>query len=119
MNWYLAKIVFRIVCGAGDHTPQFDEQLRLIEAADEAAALSKASQMGRDGQDCFVNNKEQMVHWKFVNVPELYRMSALIDGAEVYSTITESDDADRYIENINHRAAQLALKQTHKLLQIL
>jgi len=27
MNWYLAKLVFRIICGDGDHTPQFDEQL--------------------------------------------------------------------------------------------
>ncbi|MEP7129294.1 MAG: DUF4288 domain-containing protein, partial [Chitinophagales bacterium] len=29
MNWYLAKIVFRIICGDGLHQPQFDEQLRL------------------------------------------------------------------------------------------
>ncbi|RYY10197.1 MAG: DUF4288 domain-containing protein, partial [Chitinophagaceae bacterium] len=27
MNWYLAKLIFRIVCGQGNHTPQFDEQL--------------------------------------------------------------------------------------------
>jgi len=30
MNWYLAKMVFRIICGEGNHTAQFDEQLRLI-----------------------------------------------------------------------------------------
>ena len=35
MNWFLAKIVYRIVCGKGEHTPQFDEQLRLIGAEDE------------------------------------------------------------------------------------
>ena len=32
MNWYLAKIVYRIICGQGNHTAQFDEQLRLIQA---------------------------------------------------------------------------------------
>ena len=32
MNWYLAKFVYRIVCGNGNHIPQFDEQLRLITA---------------------------------------------------------------------------------------
>ena len=25
MNWFLAKIIFRIVCGNGDHAPQFDK----------------------------------------------------------------------------------------------
>ena len=30
MNWYLSKIIFRIICGEGRHTPQFDEHLRLI-----------------------------------------------------------------------------------------
>ena len=63
MNWYLAKLVFRIICGDGDHTPQFDEQLRLIYAADEDEALYKAIQLGTDEQDCFANNKQQMVHW--------------------------------------------------------
>ena len=42
MNWFLAKIVYRIVCGDGDHTPQFDEQLRLVQATDESSAFEKA-----------------------------------------------------------------------------
>jgi hypothetical protein len=29
MQWYLAKLVFQIICGDGNHRPQFDEQLRL------------------------------------------------------------------------------------------
>ena len=32
MNWYLTKMVFRIICGDGSHKAQFDEQLRLIHA---------------------------------------------------------------------------------------
>ena len=35
MKWYLAKLVYRIICGEGNHKPQFDEQLRLIYAEDD------------------------------------------------------------------------------------
>src|ERR1700740_3125295 len=98
MNWYLAKLVFRIICGDGKHTPQFDEHLRLIEAEDEDEELDKARQLGLGEEDSFVNNRQQMVQWKFINVPELYRMSGLIDGAEVYSSIRETDDAQNYTD---------------------
>jgi hypothetical protein len=47
MNWYLTKIVFQIICGDGDHTPQFDEQLRLISASSKEAAISKAQHMAK------------------------------------------------------------------------
>ena len=46
MNWYLSKIIFRIICGEGRHTPQFDEQLRLIAATDEQQAFEKAMAIG-------------------------------------------------------------------------
>ena len=41
MNWYIAKIVFRIITGDGNHMPQFDEQLRLINANNEEEAFEK------------------------------------------------------------------------------
>ena len=47
MNWYLTKLVFRIICGEGHHTPQFDEQLRLVSATDECEAFEKAMAIGR------------------------------------------------------------------------
>ena len=47
MSWYLAKIVYRIICGNGDHKAQFEEQLRLIEAATKGAALEKATAIGK------------------------------------------------------------------------
>jgi hypothetical protein len=28
MRWFVAKIVYQIICGNGNHMPQFDEQLR-------------------------------------------------------------------------------------------
>ena len=57
MNWYLAKFVYRIVCGNGSHNPQFDEQLRLIAATGREEAFTKAQQMGRNEEESFYNQR--------------------------------------------------------------
>ena len=118
MNWYLAKIVFRIVCGNGEHTPQFDEQLRLVFAATKEEAFHKAQQTGAKEAETFFNRKEQLVQWQFVNVSELYRLSELIDGAELYSRIEEKDNADQYIQIVNQKAASIIFSSSHQLLQL-
>ena len=118
MNWFLAKIIFRIVCGNGNHTPQFDKQLRLIQAEDETKAFEKACLIGEQEQVSFLNQHEQIVQWKFINVSELYKLSELIDGAELYSRVEEVDDADQYIGVINKKAGHIQEKSTHQLLQL-
>lgn len=118
MSWYLAKIVYQIVCGEGDHTPQFDEQLRLIEAADESTAFAKAQTIGEQEQEQFFNHQQKMVQWKFINVSELYRLSALIDGAELYSRVQETDNAGLYIELVHKRAAHIRANITHRFLEL-
>ena len=118
MNWYLAKIVFRIVCGNGDHTAQFDEQLRLISATDKQEAFSKAQTAGKKGEDTFFNKNEQLVQWQFINVSELYMLSGLIDGAELYSRIEERDNADQYIEVVNQKAENIIFSSSHRLLEL-
>ena len=118
MNWYLAKIVFRIVCGNGEHTPQFDEQLRLVSAPTKEEAFRKAQQTGVKEEETFFNRKEQLVQWQFVNVSELYRLSELIDGAELYSRIEEKDDADQYIQVVNQKAESIIFSSSHQLLQL-
>src|SRR5688572_27501723 len=107
MNWYLTKIVFRIICGNGEHTPQFDEQLRLIAALNKEEALDKARIVGQNEQESFFNHQQELVQWQFVNVSEIYRLSSLIDGAELYSRIEERDDADGYIAMVNKKAANI------------
>ena len=119
MKWYLSKIIFQIICGEGDHTPQFDEQLRLIAAHDEEEAFQKAQKMGENEEDHFYNQKQQLVHWKFINVSELYRLTELIDGAELYSRINEVDDGDAYVNLVHQRAASIQQKQTHRLLNLI
>jgi hypothetical protein len=104
MNWYLAKIVYQIICGDGDHRPQFDEQLRLISAANEYEAFHKAQRVGITEEEKFLNNRQCLVEWKFVDVCELHPLSELIDGAELYSRIEETDDAGSYIDIIHRKA---------------
>jgi hypothetical protein len=118
MNWYLAKFVFRIVCGEGEHTPQFDEQLRLILAPDKEEAFLKAQEMGKNEQESFVNLKEQLVQWQFINISELYLLSELIDGAELYSRIEEKENADAYVYTVNQKAENIFFTNTNQLLRL-
>jgi Domain of unknown function (DUF4288) len=119
MNWYLTKIIFRIICGDGHHRAQFDEQLRLIQAEDENEAYAKATEIGLREQDEFFNQQRKLVQWKFINIAELYKLSGLLDGAELYSTIQETDSADLYIDLVNKKASHIRLNSTHKFLEIL
>ncbi len=118
MQWYLAKIVFRILCGEGEHVAQFDEQLRLIAADNKEDAFRKAQEMGKQEEETFLNRKNQMVQWKFINVCELYKLSELIDGAELYSRIEERENAEAYVYTVNQKAENIFFTQTPQLLQL-
>ena len=118
MNWYLAKIVYRIICGDGDHTAQFDEQLRLIYAVNKEEAFTKAQHTGRKEEETFYNAKQEMVKWQFINVSELYRVGEMIDGAELYSRIEEREDGDAYADVVNKKAQSILHSDSHHLLQL-
>lgn len=118
MNWYLAKMVFRIVCGDGIHTAQFDEQLRLISAGSKEEAFDKAQLLGAKEEEVFFNNSQQLVHWQFINVSELYQLHELIDGAEMYSRIEERENAESYIHILRKKAEQIRFGNTLELLNL-
>lgn len=98
---------------------QFDEQLRLIAAADEDEAFEKATSIGKDEEDSFYNLKQQLVRWQFINVSELYHLNELIDGAEMYSRVNEVDNAEAYITFVHRRAESIQRKNTHRLLNLI
>ena len=119
MNWYMAKIVFRIICGEGSHAPQFDEQLRLINGSDEKEAFEKAKALGEREEDMFFNQRDELVKWQFINVAELYKIPDLIDGAELYSRVEEADQANAYIDVVNKKAAFIHSKFNRRVLEAL
>jgi hypothetical protein len=119
MHWYLAKLIYRIICGEGDHTAQFDEQLRLVYAEDALHAFNKAQRIGEKEQDCFDNHTQQPVHWKFINVTELHKLEQLTDGAEVYARIYEEEDGDRHQHIVHVKAGYLSEHCTEQFIQSL
>ena len=112
MNWFLAKLVFRIVCGSGTHAAQFEEQARLIYAEDELHAFHKARLLGEG--DCLKEGSIVGVQWKFIDVYELHILAQSTDGAEVFSTIKEEANAEAYIRIVQKSAAQLFQRSLHQ-----
>jgi hypothetical protein len=108
MSWYLTKIVFQIICGDGQHTAQFEEQLRLIYAADAIAAVEKAEHIGRQEEQSFLNYVQQPVCWKLIAVTDIYPFAAEIDGAEIFSRISEEEQPASYIHSMQLRSADAA-----------
>lgn len=103
----MAKIVYRIITGTGNHAAQFEEQLRLIQATHISKALQKATELGAKGEDFFYNQQLQLVQWQFMHVTELKPLQDLNDGIELYTRIEEQDNADAYMLTLQRRHSQL------------
>ncbi|MEO6719476.1 MAG: DUF4288 domain-containing protein [Ferruginibacter sp.] len=114
MNWYLAKLVYRVICIDGNHTPQFDEQIRVIRAEDELHAFNKARLLGDGDYLSGADECRIMARWKFIDVTELHPITNLIDGAELTSKITEEENAEVYIRIVQKKAAQLLQRGIHQ-----
>ncbi len=108
MNWYLAKIIFTIISGNGDHKAQFDEQLRLVQAVSKSAAFEEAKSIGKKAEESYLNEQKELVQWKFINVVDLYQLQGLIHGTEIYSRIEEHDEPDSYIQIIHSKALRIS-----------
>ena len=104
MNWYIAKLVFNISAENQNHAPQFDEQLRLIAAADREEAFMKARIIGLGEEDAFFNARQNKVTWEFINVSDILPVQKLEDGIEIYSNIHEPQEARAYINQVHQKA---------------
>jgi hypothetical protein len=104
MKWYLARLVYQVITAEGDHTPQFDEQLRLIQADELNWAREKAVVLGKMGAFTFKNTDNENVTWKFIDVTDVLEIQEIEDGAELYSMTEEPADVKAYIELTKARA---------------
>ena len=118
MDWYVVKIIFRIVCDKGNHTPQFDEQICLFSAETALEAFQKARITGMKREDSFKNDKQQTVKWEFVDVIELINIKKITDGMEIYSQINEYDNAMQYISVIKQKAHMIESRAKSIVLSI-
>jgi hypothetical protein len=118
MNWYLAKIVFKI-SNEQEQYAQFDEQLRLLNAEDEFQAYIKANQIGITEEVSFLNEGGHLINWLFVAVPEMRHLGELRDGMELFSRTEETEAEEQYLrqlqlrsDDIRKRVMPLALNLT-------
>lgn len=108
MKWYLAKLVFRIICGEGDHTPQFEDQLRIFYAKDEMHAFYKARKAGEEEPEIVVADDDlRTVTWIFIDVAELMELESFSDGLEIFSRTYEMENSDSFIEMIRENGKRL------------
>ncbi len=104
MKWYLVKLVYQVVSGEGAHTPQFDEQLRMIRAEELDWAREKAKVLGQIGAFAFLNHRKEEVKWKFIDVVDICEIGEIEDGVQLYSTTEEPDDVTSYLSLISAKA---------------
>lgn len=115
MNWYIAKLVFQVISGEGFHTPQFDEQWRLIKADEVTWAHEKARVLGWLEQGCFDDECQRKVEWRFIEVAEIQQVTTMEDGVQLYSTTEEPNDAMAYVDLVRRKAQKsLALARNRE-----
>jgi len=116
MKWYIAKLVFQVISGDGLHTPQFDEQWRLIKADEIIWAHEKARVLGWLEQGRFDAEHQRKVEWRFIEVAEIQQITTMEDGVQLYSTTEEPLDANAYVDLVRIRGQKsLALAQNREL----
>lgn len=103
MNWYIAKLVYRIAIGNGFNSTQFDEQIRLISSDNEKEAYDKAFDLGTKNEDAFLNATNNLVKWEFIGLSELSFLGELQDGAEICSRIHETAEDRSYIYYVQQK----------------
>ena len=116
MNWYLAKLIYQVTIGEGNHVPQFDAQYRLIRADELDWAWEKATTMGRLGETIFANEKAEEVKWMFIAVEEICPIDSLEDGSQLYGSTIEPDDVDEFIRITRERSKRFLARRGNKVL---
>lgn len=106
MNWYIAKLIFKIETNAKSAV-QYDEQWRLIQAESEAQALDKATSIGREEDEVIRPDDRDFTAWRFLEVEELTMFNQQSDGAQILSNTVSPDNEKMYLYGIASKAAYL------------
>jgi hypothetical protein len=110
MNSYLAKLIFNIVIDNKKEASQFDEQVRIIQANNMEEAFSKARTIGKQQEEFFMNQRNEMVNWKFIDVVDLHALTEVKDGEQVYANTHETESVDSFIEFARQKAMLIQTK---------
>ncbi|MBS1651569.1 MAG: DUF4288 domain-containing protein [Bacteroidetes bacterium] len=106
MKKYIVKLVFNISIDSGKNNHQFDEQVRIINAANHTDALKKAAIIGKQEEVSFVDQENKIIKWQFINVSEMYELDNLKDGDQIYSSTIDTPFPNELIEFINNKSKE-------------
>ncbi|WP_316803013.1 DUF4288 domain-containing protein [Pedobacter nototheniae] len=103
MKWFAVNYVYQVICGSGKHTPQFNEQVRLIKGIDLQHAFKKAKILATEYNSSFKNFLNENVSWEFVGVAGIVEIVEPAEGVEISSVILEPLSVKDYLKKIKHR----------------
>jgi hypothetical protein len=103
MKWFAVNCIYQIICGEGKHSPQFNEQIRLIHAQSTSEAINKAKILAKGFNAPFKNCEGTSVTWTFINIGGITEIDEPADGVEVSSKILEPKSVKEYLKKLAHR----------------
>lgn len=110
MKIYLAKLVFNVQVDNSPNAPEFDEQIRVIEAASLESAFHKARSIGKSEEETFINKNNKLITWQFIDVAEVYPLEAVKDGEQLFSSTQTMPDPGSYIQYVRRKSMEIQAK---------
>jgi hypothetical protein len=107
LDWYLAKLVYKIDRPAQNRPAEFDVQLRLIRADEKDWAIEKATTIGRLEETVVTDTHNRTVEWKFIGVTEIIEIGELEDTSLIYSQSEEPTNETEYKVSLKSKMALL------------
>ena len=89
MKSFTVCIIFKIEC-EGVRTEQYEEQWRLILAANQQDALQQARQTAIHEEEQFTDRRGRTVRWTFLAIKDIQE-TAMQNGALLFSILRETD----------------------------
>lgn len=88
-NWYSAVLLLVAEVPGRQADALCELSVRLVDAADEAAAWQRAAELGREAEHAYENGDGALVQWRFDRVVELQQLDEAEagDGMEVFSSM--------------------------------
>jgi hypothetical protein len=88
MKTFIAQIIYSIEC-SGISSEQYEEQWRLVFAADAGEALQKSRDIAQAEECMFIDRHGRTVNWKLLAIKDIQE-TLLENGTVLVSTVREA-----------------------------
>jgi hypothetical protein len=102
MDKYIVRLIFSVKSNTLE-LDQIDEQWRLVNASCADEALETAMKIGRLESETIQRNDGHQITWNFLSVSGVINLSALSDGAMIFTHTPEVLSMEVYSTQINSR----------------